>query len=589
MAALATCSTIWPAAILRRKPYLKQQRNAELKKQVLWHRALSTPTSIAPSAPGSQPTTILEPGIAFPSANSSQSGSGKQEKVFRYFDRKVADRSLAKLIVGADLPLSLVDNKHFRAFVAALNPEYNVPSRSTLTDRLDSYCEEVEVKIKENIDKADSVSCTTDIWSAKNQKKSILSLTVHFTDEKGQPAFHTAAVLPLKCRHEGELLAPEFRNLLDHYGLRNGNAHVLLRDAASNMKKMARILGLTSLDCFGHKLHNLTGGTDGLEQLPSLTNLIEKAKKIIRKLRKSGVELHRFEQLRDELCLPRYVLIKIRWNSAFEMLKRLLVLRPAVEQLIASSEAYPQISADEWGMARMVVDLLHPIVNASKTVQDRRESVAAVLPIYVGIKRMNPPASGLARMHKAIVKGLDTRMVGWRENDALCLATALDPNLKLSPFNTDDVNHVRKMLETKAIARSAELNGDAASACSSEPDAGNGNSLMKFLQSVDDLPEREVAEIDPNATAKAQVEVAEYFKERPTKGDPYAFWSKPKNVARFPVLHSLARQYLAAPPGSVESERVFSGASAIFSDDRQSLSDNTLERLLFLYSNVNLI
>ncbi|KAH7709681.1 hypothetical protein AAVH_23035 [Aphelenchoides avenae] len=78
-------------------------------------------------------------------------------------------------------------------------------------------------------------------------------------------------------------------------------------------------------------------------------------------------------------------------------------------------------------------------------------------------------------------------MVGWRDNDALCLANALDPNLKLSPFNTADVNHVRQMLETKATARSAELNGDAASACSSEPDAGNGRSLMKFLQSVGTL------------------------------------------------------------------------------------------------------
>ncbi|KAH7695164.1 hypothetical protein AAVH_37782, partial [Aphelenchoides avenae] len=112
-------------------------------------------------------------------------------------------------------------------------------------------------------------------------------------------------------------------------------------------------------------------------------------------------------------------------------------------------------------MARMVVDLLQPIANASKTVHCRRESVAVVLPIYFGMT-----------------------------------------------FNTADVNHVRQMLETKATARSAELNGEAASAFSSEPDAGNGRSLMKFLQSINDLPEREVAEIDPNATAKAQVEVA---------------------------------------------------------------------------------
>ncbi|KAH7696134.1 transposase [Aphelenchoides avenae] len=320
----------------------------------------SAPTSNA-TACGSQHTTASETSettTASQSTTSSQPGSGRQEKVFRYFDRKVADRSLAKLIDGANLPFSLVDNKHYRAFVASLNPEYKVPSRSTLTERLDSYCEEVESKIKGNLAK----------------KKSILSLTVHFIGEKGVPAFHTAAVLPLKCRHEGELLAPEFRNLLNHHDLRNDKIHVLLRDAASNMKKMAGILGLTGLDCFGHKL------PDGLEQLPSLTSLIEKAKKIIRKLRKSGVELHRFERLRDELGLPHYVFIKnadIRWNSAFEMLKRLLVLRPAVEQLIASSDAYPQISADESGMARMVVELLQPNL---QRLEDRPTIAANPLP-----------------------------------------------------------------------------------------------------------------------------------------------------------------------------------------------------------------
>src|SRR5690349_7387549 len=94
---------------------------------------------------------------------------------------------------------------------------------------------------------------------------------------------------------------------------------------------------------------------------------------------------------------------------------------------------------------------------------------------------------------------------------------------------------------------------------------------------------------NPNATAKAKVEVAEYIKERHTKQNPYAYWKNPENAARFPILRSLAYAYLSAPATSTESERMFSGAGLIYSIHRQSMSDRTLQKLLFLHMNVDLI
>lgn len=42
------------------------------------------------------------------------------------------NEKLKQLIVGCSLPFSLVDNSHFIAFVKALNPSYNPPTRNTL-------------------------------------------------------------------------------------------------------------------------------------------------------------------------------------------------------------------------------------------------------------------------------------------------------------------------------------------------------------------------------------------------------------------------------------------------------------------------
>lgn len=64
--------------------------------------------------------------------------------------------------------------------------------------------------------------------------------------------------------------------------------------------------------------------------------------------------------------------------------------------------------------------------------------------------------------------------------------------------------------------------------------------------------------------------------------DPLDYWRIKSNL---PTLRNLARRYLSAPPGSVESERLFStlGQTGIYKPKRSRLSGENAEKLLFLH------
>ena len=71
--------------------------------------------------------------------------------------------------------------------------------------------------------------------------------------------------------------------------------------------------------------------------------------------------------------------------------------------------------------------------------------------------------------------------------------------------------------------------------------------------------------------------------------DVTAYWTDDKTVAAFPTLSILAEKYLCAPGTSVESERLFSTASETLTPLRQSMSESTLENILYLHHNIKIM
>jgi hypothetical protein len=87
-----------------------------------------------------------------------------------------------------------------------------------------------------------------------------------------------------------------------------------------------------------------------------------------------------------------------------------------------------------------------------------------------------------------------------------------------------------------------------------------------------------VATPQPAASAKTVSKI-----KFPT--DPVVWWGS--NAARFPLLSRVARKYFSAPASSVCSERLFSTAGHIITDERSRLDPDRAEMLLFLNRNLS--
>jgi hypothetical protein len=72
----------------------------------------------------------------------------------------------------------------------------------------------------------------------------------------------------------------------------------------------------------------------------------------------------------------------------------------------------------------------------------------------------------------------------------------------------------------------------------------------------------------------------------PNSIDPVVFWCSDSSKLKFPILSLVAEKYLCTPATSSESERLFSTASNILTDQRRSLKPENLQKLLFLHHNL---
>jgi hypothetical protein len=81
-------------------------------------------------------------------------------------------------------------------------------------------------------------------------------------------------------------------------------------------------------------------------------------------------------------------------------------------------------------------------------------------------------------------------------------------------------------------------------------------------------------------------EIDGYMKIKRLGADDNSFVWWNQNRKKFPTLAEIARCFLAAPPTSVPSEQLFSGAGLILDKKRLRTSGEATEKLLFLKYNL---
>lgn len=307
--------------------------------------------------------------------------------------------------------------------------------------------------------------------------------------------------------------------------------------------------------------------------------------------------------------------VATRWNSTLMMVRRLLLVLPAViSALFGTDNQHLCPDVNQTKHLQDLQELLEPFERATKIMSSEKKPTASmILPtlrrFLEGDCHVRADDSTLIRKAKeAISTDLKKRYTTEREQDLLYTTTVLDPRFKNLVWVED---HLREKIYSSvkqlclALAQAqvrpnpplpvkVELseNQPALPQVPQLPASPSTSPQHKKVQ-IEEEDFFDVifikAEKGPQVMSPSEaveVEFERYLAEPPissSSGDPFAWWQGRKGA--FPILHELCLRYLQIPGTSVPSERVFSTAGHILNKKRASLNSENADMLIFLSHN----
>ena len=183
------------------------------------------------------------------------------------------NKSLA-IMCATDLrPTSIVNGEGFKRFVNKLNPDYQVPSKKTVTKYVTLAYEECKQLLRAAISGKD-VALTTDLWTS--HQRSYITVTAHYLTTDWQLKVNVLATRPIDDRHTGQNIAKHLKAIADEFGIR---ISAIVTDNASNMVRAAQEGNMPRVGCFAHTIQLCVN--DGLEKQRRVSKAISTGKRVV--------------------------------------------------------------------------------------------------------------------------------------------------------------------------------------------------------------------------------------------------------------------------------------------------------------------
>ncbi|KAI2645626.1 Zinc finger BED domain-containing protein 4 [Labeo rohita] len=506
-------------------------------------------------------------------------------------------QAIIKYIALSDQPLSEVENVGFLCLLHVLEPRYDVPSRRYMTDtELPKLHDSVKKHIHSLLQTSSAFSFTTDIWTSSVSPVSLISLTSQWIDESFTPQRAILHAKQLRGSHTSQAIVHVFEEMLQTWGIPKTLVHVVLRDNAKNMIKAMNDAGLPSLPCVAHTLQLAVH--EGLLAQRSIADAIAVGQKIVGHFKHSALAYSRLEDIQGQLNQPIKRLqqdVQTRWNSTYYMLQSLIEQKRVLGVYVSEHELPDCLTAHQWALMEKTVAILAPFEELTKKVSSYDALASDVIPaVTVLVRLLNRKTDedhGVKTMKATLLAAVKKRFSDVETNPLYFISTILDPRYKDRFFSNNTAPEAKLHLkqELQMMSR-AEAEGSRAEAA--EPPAKLFLKAQASTSSSLDTVFEEIAKEQPQAAqplaAGAAIELDTYLGEAPSprEDSPLKYWGV--NKIRFPTLAKMARKYLSAPCSSVESERLFSSVSHIIDENRNRLTADNAEKLLFLKKNLPL-
>ncbi len=397
---------------------------------------------------------------------------------------------VANMIAKDTLPLSFVEGTGFKELMAYVEPGYVVPCAKTIKKRLQSVYEEAKKKIRAILAQTRTVALTTDCWTS-GATESFICLSAHYVCPS---SFTMMSWILATCvfngRHTGLNIKDKLDELLQEWGI-DSRVSVMVHDNAANMNLASELSD--KWERFGCSAHTLQLAVNHAFEKSKVTDVITSASRLVSHFRHSSNSTAQLKTQQMKMSLPIKKLMlhsKTRWNSAFDMLQRLLENRWAVSAVLADPRSTkPQVakslelSNDEWHVIESICPILDPVKLTTVMLSaEENVSISIVLPAVAGLlERMaieddDPDIVQLFKeeMQQQLTARFQMDALNEHGLTTLHKATFLDPRFTHMTF----VSKGTKVLIIRALQK--ELTPFSSTSTSSSPDAPPSSGDSKY-------------------------------------------------------------------------------------------------------------
>ncbi|KAM6980877.1 zinc finger BED domain-containing protein 4-like [Aplochiton taeniatus] len=532
------------------------------------------------------------------------------------------DDALLSMLAKDSQPLSLVEDEGFSAFVRLLDPDYSLPSKLSLKERLSAQCDVVQETMLLEVEKADFISLSSEVWMSVDGLP-LVSVTGHLVTESSQLQTFLLGISRLQEDHKDVNLEETRNQLVAALGLHSKVvALVTDREPCSSMAGRLQKLGTLELPSLAGVLNQAVLGA--MEATAELQEIRVQARTIVKYFRSDPVARDRLSVAQRQLnCTQGQKLLlerENRWNTVYVMLECLFNQRQAVAAALSTLETdILPLGSSGYEVIHQCLAVLKPFHQANAELcSEKRVSASKVIPLVHMLtvileeqrQSLGFVRSSAATLSSQLQRALQASFSTVETEPVLALATLLDPRFKVLGFGCQaSAQEAVKLLTSECAAHivsaatgpivsdnssdEAALSSSAAAVSANSPSttatavsAPNSSSRSKGDGS-EGLWERfdsvvgETQSVQSSA-ADAAVEVQRYLSDAYLlRGDnPIGYWERHSKV--YPHLFPLARKYLGVPASAVPCQRLQSKAGDVFKRKRSCLGMKTVEKILIL-------
>lgn len=199
---------------------------------------------------------------------------------------KLLNKKIATLVCGNFLPYSFVDSMAFRDLMNEVIPEYQVPSRTTLTrsiipEMVQKATDSISLELEAARQDAQSWSLTTDLWTSRSLD-SYISMTCHYMTNNFILEKHTLATSYFPGSHTGEAIYHKLSDIMDKWNIQHGEQTVPVYVVSDNARNLSAAIALSPWNhvlCFAHSLQLAVN--DAKNSVDGMKNVCSKGRTIV--------------------------------------------------------------------------------------------------------------------------------------------------------------------------------------------------------------------------------------------------------------------------------------------------------------------